>query len=337
VIGDRAHQHLVGAARHLFGAHADLDDRAGKVRLERRRGVVGHDVAVIDHGDAVGQAIGLFEVLRGEQHRRALGDQLADDGPQLGAALNVEARGGLVQKEYRRALHEGGGHVEAPPHAARVGAHRPVGGVAQVETREQLVGARPHVGAAHLGEPADETQVLAAGEVGVDGRALAGEPDLKAHLRTLAHDVVAHDLGVAAVGAQDGGQHAHRGRLAGAVGAEQAEDAARRHLEVDAVERRDRAESLGQPFHQDGCIRHEGSSFSRAVDPVDGRFRVPAPKADGFNPLYGSNRARRWHTSFVRDGGDSLPVSIRVSVCLRAWEKERTPCLCRLVATRKWA
>ena len=138
MVGHGAHEQLVGATGPLLGLHADLDDRAGELGLERRRGVVGHDAAVVDHGDAVGQPVGLFEVLRRQQHGRPLGDQLADDGPQLGAALDVEAGGGLVEEQHRRALHEGGGDVESPPHAARVGAHRTVGGVAQVEAREQL-------------------------------------------------------------------------------------------------------------------------------------------------------------------------------------------------------
>ena len=42
-------------------------------------------------------------------------------------------------------------------------------------------------------------------------------------------------------------QRADHRRLAGAVGTEEAERAAARHLQVDAVERRALAEALGQP------------------------------------------------------------------------------------------
>ncbi len=53
-------------------------------------------------------------------------------------------------------------------------------------------------------------------------------------------------MGRAGVGLQQRRQHAHRCRLAGAVGAEQAEHGAGRDLEVDAVERVDVAEGLAQ-------------------------------------------------------------------------------------------
>ncbi len=91
-------------------------------------------------------------------------------------------------------------------------------------------------GAWHLRQAADEREVLAAGEVDVDGRALPRQADLEARLGGLVDHVVAHHLGAPAVGPQDGGQDAHGGRLAGAVGPEQAEDRAGRHLEVDAAQ-----------------------------------------------------------------------------------------------------
>ena len=87
--------------------------------------------------------------------------------------------------------------------------------------------------ARHLRQTADQLQVLAAGEVGVHGRALPGKPDLVAHSRPGGH-VVAHDLGPAAVGMQDGGQHAHERGLAGAVGS-RPNTVAGRHLEIDAL------------------------------------------------------------------------------------------------------
>ena len=78
---------------------------------------------MVDDDDPVGEPVGLLEVLRREQHRRAAGDELLDDRPQLGAAARVEAGGRLVEEQHRRAVHERGGEVEAAAHAARVGAH----------------------------------------------------------------------------------------------------------------------------------------------------------------------------------------------------------------------
>ena len=57
---------------------------------------------------------------------------------------------------------------------------RSVGGVGEIETFEQLVGARRRRRAREVGEAADEPQVLAPGEVLVDGRVLTGEADRRA-------------------------------------------------------------------------------------------------------------------------------------------------------------
>ena len=71
-------------------------------------------------GDAVGELVGLVEVLRREQHRRALADEHPHDLPHLVAAAGIEAGGGLVEEEQVGRDDEAGGDVEAPAHAAGV-------------------------------------------------------------------------------------------------------------------------------------------------------------------------------------------------------------------------
>ena len=105
--------------------------------------------------------------------------------------------------------------------------------------------------AAHAVQAPDHDQVLEAGEVLVDGRVLAGEADAPAQLGGVADDVEARDEHGAGVGLQQRREHADRGRLAGAVGAEEPEHAARRDLEVDAVEGPDVAEGLHETGHAD--------------------------------------------------------------------------------------
>jgi hypothetical protein len=80
------------------------------------------------------------------------------------------------------------------------------------------------------------SEVFLTGQRLVDGRVLARQPDVRAHLLLLAGDVVAADRRRAAVRAQQRGEDAHGRRLAGAVGAEQGEDAGGGHLEVDAAQ-----------------------------------------------------------------------------------------------------
>jgi hypothetical protein len=81
------------------GGRADLDHLAG---LE-------------DH-DPLGQGVGLFEVLGGEQHGGTGSDELADRLPQREAALEVEPGGRLVQEQHRRLVHKRRGDV-TPAHA----------------------------------------------------------------------------------------------------------------------------------------------------------------------------------------------------------------------------
>ena len=68
---------------HIVQRDRDLDVRRTDAPFELRRGALGDHAAVVDHDDLVRESVGLFEVLRGEQHRGAVGDQLADDRPQI--------------------------------------------------------------------------------------------------------------------------------------------------------------------------------------------------------------------------------------------------------------
>ena len=159
---------------------------------------------------------------------RAVGDELADDVPHAQPAGRVEAGGRLVEEQHRRARHQAGGEVEAAAHAARVGLDHAVGGVGELEPLEQLGGPAPwRPAGTGSAERADQHEVLRAGEQLVEGGVLPGDADDAAHGRGVGDDVEAGDPGRAARRAGQRGEHADGGRLAGAVGAEHAEDAAR--------------------------------------------------------------------------------------------------------------
>jgi len=66
-------------------------------------------------------------------------------------------------------------------------------------------------------QAADHLEVLEAGQVLVDGRVLAGEPDLGAQLGRVAHGVQPHDPRAAGVGLEERREDPHRGGLAGPV------------------------------------------------------------------------------------------------------------------------
>jgi hypothetical protein len=89
-------------------------------------------------------------------------------------------------------------------------------------------------------------------EVLVDRRVLAGQGDQLADLVGLGDDVEAADAGPAGVGPQQGGQDAHRRRLAGPVGAEHGEDRAGLGGQVDPGQGGGRTEALDQAVGLDG-------------------------------------------------------------------------------------
>ena len=235
----------------------DLDHRGVESVLQLRGGALGDHGAVVDDHDVVGEHVGFLEVLRGEQDGGAATHERLDHAPELVAALGVESGGGLVEEEHGRAVHERGGEVEATAHAAGVRARHAVGGVAERELLEQLVGAGGDLRRRQVRQLAHQREVLATGEVLVDRGVLAGEADAPSHpLRVLAH-VDAEHAGGSPVGLEQGGEHPHGRGLARAVGPEQAEDLAFGHLERDPFHRLDIAEALHQFVGHDRRSCHE--------------------------------------------------------------------------------
>ena len=115
-----------------------------------------------------------------------------------------------------------------------------------------------------------------AGEVLVDRGVLPGHAEQLAHLVRWRPDVDAEDLGLAAVDLQQGRQHAEHGGLAGAVGAEHAEDLAAAYLQVDAVDGAVVAEGLDQAVRGD---RERGAGGGVCVG------HVPTVRAAGFTAV----------------------------------------------------
>ena len=254
--------------------HGDLDDGGAHGRLELGRGALGDLLAAVDDGDQVRQPVGLLEVLGREQDGGAVGHELLDHHPEVAAAGRVEARRRLVEEQHRRPVHEGGTEVEPSSHAAGVGPRRTVGGMGQPELLEELVGPGHVRRLGEVGQLADEAEVLPPGEVLVDRRVLAGQPDALADGLRVARDIDAEHAGPPGRRAEDGRQDPHGGGLAGAVGAEQTEDGAPLDLEVDPVEGDHVAEVLDQALDADDRVgtgghrvRHPTSMPEEAREP----------------------------------------------------------------------
>ena len=206
---------------------------------------------MVDDRDAVGELVGLVEVLRGQQDRAAVADEVPDGVPHLAAGARVQAGRGLVQEDQGRPGDQARGQVEAPAHAAGELLDRLGRRLLQVELLEQPGGRRARLGPAEALEPAEEVEVLGGGQQLVDRGVLAGDPQELADDVRVAAYVDPEDLRVARLHREQRGQHLHQGRLAGAVGAEHAEDLTAADLEVDAVDGAVVAEGLDQPVRGD--------------------------------------------------------------------------------------
>ena len=146
--------------------------------------------------------------------------------------------------------------VEPPLHATRVATHDAVGRVGEPEQIQQLADPRLESAAADALDAPLQHQVLPAGRVPVDARALRHVANCPPDGIRLGDDVVAGHLGPARVRLRQRREHFDRRRLAGSVRAEQPEELAGVDAEADSVERPNRAVALAQPLDDDRVHAH---------------------------------------------------------------------------------
>ena len=92
--------HGVGADPCLQLSGASIDD----------------DATVVDDRDAIAEPVGLFHVMGGEQHRRAVLADALELSPKRDAALWVESFRRLVEDQHLWSMDERAREVETPAH-----------------------------------------------------------------------------------------------------------------------------------------------------------------------------------------------------------------------------
>ena len=103
-----------------------------------RRRALRHDGAVVDDGDAVGDAVGFFHVMRGEEDGDALFFvEFLHLRPELVARLRVEAERRLVEKDDFGRVEQAARDFQTPPHAAGELLDRIVAAVPELEQLQQ--------------------------------------------------------------------------------------------------------------------------------------------------------------------------------------------------------
>jgi hypothetical protein len=236
---------LVGAARrqrHRAGQRGHA--------AQLLRSAVGHDAAAVDDDGARAGGVDFLEDM-GREHDRLAAPELADQVPDLVLLVRIEAVGGLVHDEHVRVvdqrLREAGAVLVAlRQRVDRLVQHRLQ--EAQLHHAGHGFTSRRAGQAAQLG---GETEESLHRHVGIGGGVLRQVADEALRLQRLLAHVVAADGDAPRAGRHEAGDHAHGGRLAGAVGAEEAEHLAALHREGDVVHRALGAERLYQVFDFD--------------------------------------------------------------------------------------
>jgi hypothetical protein len=166
-------------------------------------------------------------------------------------ALGVQAHHRLVHHDVLGPVNDRARDDQLLPHPVAVRLDQLVLPVGQLEEIEQLV--HPLLDGLPLlpVERGHEPQELRARQLVVHVGPVRDEPQPRLGRHRGAGDVVAADRDGSRGRLQDAGDHAHRGRLAGAVGPEEAIDHPRRNVERDPVHRGERAVALGQSSHPD--------------------------------------------------------------------------------------
>src|SRR6266436_1339049 len=244
--------HLVGGSGTLVANRraSELEEgsfeRIGaRLLLELGRRARGHDPAVVDHGDAVRDAVGFVHVMRREKHRDPLGlVEVADEGPHLIAALRIEAERRLVEKQHLRGVQQPAGDLEPPLHPARERLHEIPAPLPQLEHREQGLRPFPPDLARHVIQDAVDVHVFPRRQVAVETGVLKHDTEPPPHVRLMLRGIEPVELQRSARRVEQGREHLDRGGLPGAVGTEKREDLAGFDVEGDVVDRRDFSERL---------------------------------------------------------------------------------------------
>jgi hypothetical protein len=149
-------------------------------------------------------------------------------------------------------VHERACDQQAPPHAARQLLDPGAAALAQVGDGQRALDRVPPLAARDPVEVREHDEVLLDVERLVEVVELRHDAHGRARGLGILGQPMAEDLDLARVGDRLRGQELHGGRLAGAVGPEQADAGALRHLEVEPVDRGDGPVALDDAGHAQG-------------------------------------------------------------------------------------
>src|SRR5690606_27002998 len=215
------------------------------------------------------------------------------DAPERDARARIEARGRLVQEEELRPVDDGAREHQPLLVAAAQGVRARVAVLAELEEVEQLVDARPEVGDARAKVARVDLEVLGDGEVVVQAVVLGTHADVALERLAVGDEVPSEEPDAPSVGLEEAVEHAERGRLAGAVRAEQAEHAPALAAQIEPVDGVTRAEPFHETFGDEERRLHDGGrSLAGPKGPPNLQMETAARPA-----AMGGSSSRRWRAA----------------------------------------
>ena len=253
---------LVGAGRE-----AQLEDLAGRVRLDQLAGrALGDDAALVHHDEAVAELLGLVHVVGRQHERDALLLEPVQAVPQDVAGLRVETGGRLVEEQQLGVVDQRAGDRHPPLHPARQRVDLARGPFRELHEVEQLGRAALALGPREVEVAAVDDQVLGDGQLVVELVGLRHDAEAGPDLAAVRGGLEAEHPQRPGGRRRRAADHPHRRGLAGPVRPEEPERLAAVDLDVDAVDRREVAEPLDELARLDQRFAgHDPRTYRRAL------------------------------------------------------------------------
>ena len=260
-------QHARAAARiaaiekvHPHVADEAGDKKIGRVLVELDGSSDLPEDARAEHGDAVGHRKRIHLVVGDHDHRRAeLALKAAQLGPHGLAQACVQVADRFVKQIQVRLLDDGAADRHALLLAAADLLHRPVEELLDAEQPGRVFHPAVGVFARDVADLQGIGEIVAYGEMGIEGIALEHHPDMPLAGRE-PRDFLAADPDLAVIESLQSGDDAHQGRFAAAGRAQEAKQLAVGDFEVEFAEELGAAKALADLAQTD--VRHAGLTIS---------------------------------------------------------------------------
>ena len=205
-------------------------------------------------------------VVCGDDDRRTLVRDSMNLRPKLAAAHRIDARGGLIEKEERRAMDHRAHEREPLFPTSRECATELLSPVGQAGAIELFGDPAAAVPSRHTVDARIESQVFFNRQILVEAEALRHVADVLFDALGVLFDIVTDHGRMAAARVEDPAKYAKRRRFAGAVWAEQPEDLPAVNAEAHVPNRLEIAETAREALDDDGVLHHYLPFFSKAAN-----------------------------------------------------------------------